>query len=126
MNKTLQKYEVATIQYEPSQFNKDHNINSLILLCEKAAEKGAKLIVTPEMGTTGYCFLNREEISSLVEEIPGPTTKKFQEIAKKFNCFIVVGMPEIDDETQLYYNAAVLIGPEGIICKHRKSHGYIA
>ena len=95
MNKTLQKYEVATIQYEPSQFNKDHNINSLILLCEKAAEKGAKLIVTPEMGTTGYCFLNREEISSLVEEIPGPTTKKFQEIAKKFNCFIVVPLLSI-------------------------------
>lgn len=82
MSKVLQKYDVATVQYEPSQFNKDHNINSLLLLCEKAAKKGAKLIVTPEMGTTGYCFLNREEISSLVEKIPGPTTKKFQAIAK--------------------------------------------
>jgi len=126
MKKTLQKYEVATVQYEPSQFNKEHNINSLLLLCEKAAKKGAKLIVTPEMGTTGYCFLNREEISSLVESIPGTTTKKFQAIAKKFNCFIVVGLPEIDDETQLYYNSAVLIGPDGLIGKHRKSHGYIA
>ena len=37
MSQALQKYEVATVQYEPSQFNKDHNINSLILLCEKAA-----------------------------------------------------------------------------------------
>ena len=70
MKKTLQKYEVATVQYEPSQFKKDHNIDSLLALCEKAAKKGAKLIVTPEMGTTGYCFLNREEISPLVEEIP--------------------------------------------------------
>ena len=126
MKKTLQKYEVATVQYEPSQFKKDHNVDSLLHLCEEAAKKGAKLIVTPEMGTTGYCFLNREEISSLVETIPGPTTKKFQSITKKFNCYIVIGMPEIDEETELYYNSAVLIGPDGIIGKHRKSHGYIA
>jgi len=127
MKKTLQdKYKVAAVQYEPSQFKKDYNISSLIKLCEEAAKNGAKLIVTPEMGTTGYCFLNRKEISSLVESIPGPTTKKFDEIAKKFNCFIVVGLPEVDDETQLYYNSAVLIGPKGIIGKHRKSHSYIA
>ena len=122
----MQKYEVATVQYEPSQFKKDHNVESLLRLCEEAAKKGAKLIVTPEMGTTGYCFLNRDEISSLVETIPGPTTKKFQAITKKFDCYIVIGMPEIDEESQLYYNSAVLIGPNEIIGKHRKSHGYIA
>ena len=127
MKKTLKdKYKVAAVQYEPSQFKKDYNIDSLIKLCEEAAKNDAKLIVTPEMGTTGYCFLNREEISSLVESIPGPTTKKFYEIAKKFNCFIVVGLPEVDDESKLYYNSAVLIGPKGIIGKHRKSHSYIA
>ena len=119
-------YKVAAVQYEPSQFKKDYNVSSLINLCEEAAKNGAKLIVTPEMGTTGYCFLNRKEISSLVEQIPGPTTEKFYEIAKKFNCFIVIGLPEVDKETQLYYNTAVLIGPKGIIGKHRKSHSYIA
>ena len=126
MKKNQLKYKVATVQYEPTQFNKEHNINSLIELCEQAAKSGAKLIVTPEMGTTGYCFLDREEISSLVETIPGPTTKKFRQISEKYNCFIVIGMPEIDSDTKLYYNAAVLIGPNGIIGKHRKSHGYIA
>ena len=120
------KYKVAAVQYEPSQFKKDYNINSLIKLCEEAAKNGAKLIVTPEMGTTGYCFLDRKEVSSLVEPIPGPTTKKFYEIAKKYNCFIVIGFPEVDEETQLYYNSAVLIGPKGIVGKHRKSHSYIA
>ena len=82
MKKSQLKYKVATVQYEPTQFNKEHNINSLIELCEQAAKSGAKLIVTPEMGTTGYCFLDREEISSLVETIPGSTTKKFQQIAR--------------------------------------------
>ena len=32
MGKTLQKYEVATVQYEPSQFKKDHNVESLLRL----------------------------------------------------------------------------------------------
>ena len=79
------KYKVATIQYEPTLLKKKHNIDSLTKLCIEAAENGAKLIVTPEMGTTGYCFLNRKEVSSLVEKIPGPTTTKFYEIAKKYS-----------------------------------------
>lgn len=120
------KYKAAAIQYEPTQFKKEYNISSLLKFCEEAAENGSKLIVTPEMGTTGYCFLDREEIKPLVESIPGPTTDKFYEISKRYDCYIVIGFPEVDKETNLYYNSAVLIGPEGIIGKHRKSHSYIA
>mgnify|MGYP001255816986 FL=1 len=120
------KYKAAAIQYEPTQFKKEYNISSLLKFCEDAAKAGSKLIVTPEMGTTGYCFLDREEIKPLVESIPGPTTDKFYEISKKYDCYIVIGFPEVDKETNLYYNSAVLIGPEGIIGKHRKSHSYIA
>ena len=120
------KYKAAAIQYEPTQFKKEYNISSLLKFCEEAAKNGSKLIVTPEMGTTGYCFLDREEIKPLVESIPGPTTDKFYEISKRYDCYIVIGFPEVDKETNLYYNSAVLIGPEGIIGKHRKSHSYIA
>ena len=120
------KYKAAAIQYEPTQFKKEYNISSLLKFCEEAAKTGSKLIVTPEMGTTGYCFLDREEIKPLVESIPGPTTDKFYEISKRYDCYIVIGFPEVDKETNLYYNSAVLIGPEGIIGKHRKSHSYIA
>jgi len=35
MKKSQLKYKVATVQYEPTQFNKEHNINSLIELCEQ-------------------------------------------------------------------------------------------
>ena len=104
------KYKVAAIQYEPTQFDKEKNINNLVKLCEEAAKGGAKLIVTPEMGTSGYCFLNRSEIKNLVEKIPGPTTKQFEKIANKHSCFIVIGLPEVDEDTKLYYNSAVLIG----------------
>jgi predicted amidohydrolase len=29
------------------------------------------------------------------------------------DCYIVIGLPEVDPSTNLYYNSAALIGPEG-------------
>ena len=61
---------------------------------KRRQKKGAKLIVTPEMGTTGYCFLNREEISSLVETIPGPTTKNFKQSQKNLIVILLLECPK--------------------------------
>lgn len=119
-------FKAATIQFEPTMFEKERNIATLLDMCEEAASDGAKLIVTPEMGTTGYCWYDRAEVASEVEPIPGPTTARFQKIAAAHHCYIVVGLPEIDPVTELYYNSAALIGPEGVVGKHRKSHPYIA
>ncbi len=119
-------HKVATIQFEPTMFEKERNIARLLDMVTEAAENGARLIVTPEMGTTGYCWFDRAEVSPFVETIPGPTTGRFHEIARAHDCYIVIGMPEIDATTGLYYNAAALIGPDGVIGTHRKSHPYIS
>ncbi|WP_138420466.1 nitrilase-related carbon-nitrogen hydrolase [Aquibacillus sediminis] len=119
-------YKVAAIQFEPTQFEKDYNIGMLYQMVEEAARSGAKLIVTPEMGTTGYCWYNREEVAPFVESIPGKTTNQFEELATRYNIYIVIGLPEVDLKTNLYYNSAVLIGPKGLIGKHRKTHPYIS
>ncbi len=120
------KYKVAAINMDPKLGEKEKNVSLLLKLCEEAAENGAKLIATPEMCTTGYCWYDRAEVKPYVEPIPGPTTDRFAEIAKKYDCYIVVGMPEVDPKTDVYYNSAALIGPEGWIGTHRKSHPYIA
>lgn len=122
----IPKYKVAAINFNPTMFDKENNINKLLKLTEEAAANNAKLIVLPEMGTTGYCWYSREEIKPFVETIPGPTTDAFVEISKKRNCWIVVGMPEVDEKTDIYYNSTALIGPEGVIGTHRKSHLYIS
>lgn len=117
---------VAAIQFEPEQFRKKENIQRLLTLAQDAAHHGAKLIVMPEMGTTGYCWLDREEIAPYVEPVPGHTTERFTEMAASHDCYFVLGMPEVDMVSGLYYNTAVLIGPEGVIGKHRKTHPYIS
>ena len=120
-----QPYKVATVQFEPTLFEKDRNVAQLLELCKRAAEAGAKLIVTPEMGTTGYCWRDRTEVAPFVERIPGLSTDRFIALARKHDCYIVVGMPEVDEDG-IYFNSAVLVGPEGIVGRHRKTHPYIS
>ena len=119
-------FTAAAVQFDPTMYEKERNIARLFDLVREAADKGAKLIVTPEMGTTGYCWFDRDEVSSQVETIPGPTTGRFEALAKELGLHIVIGMPEVEPATGLYYNSAALIGPEGLVGKHRKSHPYIS
>lgn len=119
-------FQAAAIQFEPVMGDKARNVEALAKLVEDAADQGAELIVTPEMGTTGYCWHDRKEVAPFVEPVPGPTTARFAEIARRRNVYIVIGLPEIDPSTELYYNSAVLIGPEGVVGTHRKTHPYIS
>ncbi|KQT84127.1 nitrilase-related carbon-nitrogen hydrolase [Aurantimonas sp. Leaf443] len=119
-------FKAAAVQFEPTMFAKARNIEALLALVETAAEAGARLVVTPEMGTTGYCWHDRAEVAPFVEPIPGPTTRRFEALARARGIYVVIGMPEVDPRTNLYYNAAVLIGPEGVVGTHRKTHPYIS
>ncbi|MGJ4942619.1 nitrilase-related carbon-nitrogen hydrolase [Bradyrhizobium sp. HKCCYLS1011] len=119
------EYKVAAVQFEPVMCEKERNITRLLELCEQAAAAGVRLIVTPEMGTTGYCWHDRAEVAPFVEKIPGSTTHRFAAFARRHNCYVVIGMPEVDDD-DIYYNTAVLIGPDGVIGRHRKTHPYIS
>jgi predicted amidohydrolase len=119
-------YRVAAIQFEPTLFSKSANLEALLRLTNEAVAGGAKLIVTPEMATTAYCWATRDEITSDVEPVPGPTTRRFAEMAADHDCWIVVGLAEVDPETDIYYNSAVLIGPEGPVGLYRKTHAYIS
>ena len=74
MTPPIDTYRVAAIQFEPLLGAKDQNIAQLQALVERAAQNGARLIVLPEMATTGYCWYSRDEVGPFVEPIPGPTT----------------------------------------------------
>lgn len=123
---SLTRYRVAALQFNPRLGEKVQNIERLLQLVEEAANEGARLIVLPEMATTGYCWTSREEVAPYVEPIPGPTTTQFQELATRHDCYIALGLPECDPATGVYYNSLALLGPEGLIGSYRKVHSYIA
>lgn len=125
MTTTKKPFKAAAIQFNPKLNRRNTNIRALMKLVREAAENGARLIVTPEMATTGYHYLDRSSISAYVDTIPGITTAQFAQIAKEYNTYIVIGMAEHDLTSGLYYNSAALVGPEGYIGKYRKIHQWV-
>jgi predicted amidohydrolase len=123
---SFSQYRVAAIQYDPTLGEKEKNTSDLLRLVEAAAQHEARLIVLPEMATTGYCWESRAEIAPYVEAIPGPTSERFQVLARRYGCYIALSLPEIDPATGVYYNSMAMIGPETIIGTYRKIHSYIS
>jgi len=114
----------AYVQMEPAFLNPGKNLTRAEKLVKEAAEKGAKLVVLPELFDTGYNFESRGEVAEVAGEIPdGPTTEFLVELAKRLDVFIVGGTAEKDEKGNLY-NSAVLVGPIGwgYIGKYRKVH----
>ncbi|MCA9583395.1 MAG: hypothetical protein KC416_16460, partial [Myxococcales bacterium] len=115
-------FSVAVLEFEPVLGAKEQNLRRLEGDIGRAFDRGAKLVVTPEMATTGYHFSERADVAALVETIPGPTTDRIATIAKKHGGYVVVSLPERDRDTDLFYISAALVGPDGVVGKYRKSH----
>lgn len=124
--KIQRSYRVAAIQFEPEHAQKEANLKRLEGLIRQAAAGGARIMVAPEMATIGVFWSSRNEIASLVETVPGPTTERFIALARELDVLIAVGLGELDPETGAYYNSAILVGPDGLIGKHRKTHAYLS
>ncbi len=118
----LQPFKVAAVQFNPVLNEREKNVTALLKAVEEAFQNGARLVVAPEMSTTGYYYKNRASISPFVDTIPGDTTARFAQLTRKYDAYLVFGLAEVDSRTGLYYNAAALVGPAGYIGKYRKTH----
>jgi len=117
----LEKVNVALAQISCKVGDKKHNINIMKKNIKQAKEKGANIVIFPELSLTGY--LNRDIAYELAEPISGPSIHSMEEIAKKESIYIVFGMPEQSEKAHaVLCNTAVFLGPDGIIGKYRKMH----
>jgi len=115
------KVRIACIQMQPVIGRVEDNVRHSISLIERSVERGAELIVLPELSNSGYMFNSREEAFALSEPIPdGPTVKAWSEIASRHKLHLVAGICERDGAK--LFNSAVLIGPNGYIGTFRKVH----
>ena len=113
-------YKVAAVTFDPAWGEVDANISRLVDASNQAADKGAKLIVYPEMATTGYIFDDLKMIKPFLDTIPGKATDAISQVTRKRNVFVSIGIAEIDASSGLAFNSVALIGPEGYIGKYRK------
>lgn len=110
----------AAIQMQPILLDINANIKKIDGLMEKAAEKKVELAVFPECCLTGY-DMSLEKAKEIAIRIPGPQTETLSSLCQKHQMHIVVGSIESSYDGK-YYNAAILIGPQGFIGKYRKTH----
>ncbi|MBL8028231.1 MAG: carbon-nitrogen hydrolase family protein [Fibrobacteres bacterium] len=111
--------KTALIQLDVKS-DKKKNIEHAETLLERAASKGAELIVLPEMFNCPYGIQYFKEYS---ESIPdGPTCRMLSSVAKKRKIIVVGGsMPEAQGGK--LYNASPVFSSAGkLIAKHRKIH----
>lgn len=112
---------VSCIQFEPEFGAVDANMARASDLVRAAAAEGGRLIVLPELASTGYVFESAAEAAALAEPVPdGPSTRAWAALAAELGVHIVAGIAESAGET--LYNAAVIVGPEGYIGTYRKAH----
>ena len=98
------------------------NLKETIDLSNKAIDKGAFLISTPEV--TNIISLDRQKLKrSVFLEKDDPFLIEFTKIAKKKSVWILLGSIVIKDNKNKLYNRSYLINSKGNIeCKYDKIH----
>ena len=89
----------------------------------KAAAQGAQVICFQELFYGPYfCQVQDAKFYEYAEAIPGPTTERFQKLAKELNMVMVLPMYE-EEQPGVLYNAAAVVDADGTyLGKYRKHH----
>jgi len=104
--------------------SKDKMIDKHEVAAREAAKQGAQVMCFQELFYGPYfCQVQDAKYYDYTEAIPdGPTTKRFQSVAKELGMVLVLPMYEIV-QPGLYYNTAAVIDADGrYLGKYRKQH----
>jgi predicted amidohydrolase len=111
---------VAVAQLDPKLGERERNLEACLGQLEEAVVAGAQLLVLPECAVPGYMFESLEEGLSYAEEVPGPTTEALTRACERLDAYVVCGLLQRDGD--LLRNAAVFVGPDGLIGTYWKTH----
>ncbi len=103
---------------------KEAYMEKVLPFIESAGKQGVQVLCLQELFNGPYfCASQDTRWYDMTEQVPdGPTTKLFQEIAKKHNMVIVLPIYE-EERTGTYYNTAAVIDADGkYLGKYRKTH----
>ncbi|MDJ0986265.1 MAG: carbon-nitrogen hydrolase family protein [Desulfobacterales bacterium] len=134
-----QDVKAAVVQAAPILFNREATVDKACALIEQAAAQGAQLILFPEAYIPAYprglafgtVVGSRSPVGRRIwqrywentVEVPGPTTQKLAEAAKKANVYLAMGIIERDMQRSsgTLYCTLLYFGPDGrLLGKHQK------
>jgi predicted amidohydrolase len=108
---------VAVCQLAPVLGDVEGNVGRAVAAITDACERGAGLVVLPELVTTGYAFSGPDELRPLAEPLSGPSVSRLSAVAGECArrhqrpVVIVGGFAEVDDDGVLR-NSAFVVGAD--------------
>ncbi len=115
----------ACLQFKPERGLVNANRQRLCNLFVEARELGAKLLVAPEMATSGYVFPDRGSILPSCETRDGESVETISALAVRLQATLVFGWPEIvAEEKDRLFNSAAVCFPNGERMYYRKNFLY--
>jgi len=109
--------KVGFLQFNPLFGKKSDNCGTVQALLQNT---NADVIVLPELFSTGYAFLNKQELTELAEPAQGETAEFIHELAKQKGCSFAYGFAEKTGD--IFYNSMAFVAPSGMVKTYRKSH----
>lgn len=116
----MASYRIAGVQMDVQIGELNANLDRMDQKLREAHAGGALLTVFPECAVPGYCFGSLDEALPYSQTVPGPATDRMSRLCAELQCYAIFGMLERDGDR--VFNAAVLVGPEGVIGNYRKIH----
>jgi len=106
---------VAIAQIKPTLGNVDANMKIAERFIEEAQEKGAALLVFPELGLTGYHLRDMVPVVAMHDE--HPVISRMLEHSRELS--LVIGYAE-ESADHRFYNSALYLEDGRIVHRHRK------
>lgn len=124
----MRDIHIAAAQFEARDDDKDYNFGRIEALLERAVGQGAEIVSFHECCIPGYTFLQQlspGEIEALAERVPdGPSTRRLEELARRFGVGLLAGLIERDGSRLL--NTYVAVSPQGFVAKFSKLHAFVS
>ncbi len=123
---------VAAVDLDARPGETDANLDRLEAWAHRAAEAGASVLLTPELGVTGFIPNHpvgdhatwlRDALAGarrMAQPLDGPAVARLQHISRETGLLVAAGL--LEDAGGLLHNTHVLVGPGGLLGAWRKLH----
>lgn len=117
---------IATVQLN-SQINQPFNstlnrLKSLLNASKLKDNLKPHVLLLPELALTGYSYSSQTQLkNNFNKDNYNRFLDFFKKLSQDWNCYSIVGYPEINYTSDKFYNSAIVINPSGnIIFNYRK------
>src|SRR3990172_9562115 len=115
------KLKVATVQMTTDDRDKARVVDRVLRMIDEAGAQGADLMVLPEVWT-GLGYSDDHPVQDLAEPVPGPTTDRLAERARRHRAMIVGSLYERAPDGR-FFNTAPFIDRDGrILGRYPQTH----